>query len=65
MFFLLVPVMSTLISIPLSLWIPDLHVIVSPLFFVGMALVTLPLAVFSLKSLRTLAHPEDLPADAP
>src|SRR5271163_2804562 len=65
MFFLLVPVMSTLISIPLSWWIPNLHVIVSPLFFSGMALVTLPLAVFSLKSLRTLAPPEDSPAEAP
>jgi hypothetical protein len=35
------------------------------LFFIGMALVTLPLAVFSLKSLRVLAHPEHSPAEAP
>jgi drug/metabolite transporter (DMT)-like permease len=65
MFFLLIPVISTLISIPLSLWIPNLQVIVSPLFFVGMALVTLPLAVFSLKSLRTLAPADDSPAESP
>jgi hypothetical protein len=42
-----------------------LGVIVSPLFFVGMALVTLPLAVFSLKSLRTLAPADDPPAESP
>jgi hypothetical protein len=35
------------------------------LFFSGMALVTLPLAVFSLKSLRMLARPEDSAAEAP
>src|ERR1700677_1284906 len=64
MFFLLIPVISTLISIPLSLWIPNLQVIVSPLFFVGMALVTLPLGLFSLKSLRRLA-PADDPAESP
>jgi hypothetical protein len=58
-------VISTLISIPLSLWIPDLRVIVSPLFFVGMALVALPLAVFSLKSLRTLADDDDSAAESP
>jgi drug/metabolite transporter (DMT)-like permease len=65
MFFLLVPVISTLISIPLSWWIPDLRVVVSPLFFIGLALVTVPLAVFSLKSLRTLAHAAPAPAGAP
>jgi len=62
MFFLLIPVISTLISIPLSWWIPNLRVIVGPLFFFGMALVTIPLIVFSVRSLRTLTRREDSPA---
>jgi hypothetical protein len=52
MFFLLIPVISSLISIPLSWWIPTLQVIVGPLFVFGMALVTIPLFVFSWTSLR-------------
>jgi hypothetical protein len=50
MFFLLIPVLSTLITIPLSWWITELHVVVGPTFFVGLALVTIPLFFFLLKS---------------
>jgi drug/metabolite transporter (DMT)-like permease len=64
MFFLLIPVISSLISIPLSKWIPSLRMEIGPLFFIGMALVTLPLLVFSLKSLGTAPPPESSPAEA-
>ena len=52
MFFLLIPVISSLISIPLSLWISDLRVAVGPLFVTGMLFVTTPLLLFSIRSLR-------------
>jgi len=64
MFFLLIPALSSLISIPLSWWIPNPRVIVGPLFFVGLALVTIPLAVFSHRSWRMLGRLEDAPAEA-
>ena len=64
MFFLLVPVISSLISITLSLWIPNLHVTLRPLFFVGLALVTTPLLVFSAASLRGHGRPGDSTAEA-
>jgi hypothetical protein len=57
MFFLLIPVISSLISMPLSPWFPTLRVIVGPTFFLGLALVTIPLLVFSLISWRR-SHPE-------
>jgi drug/metabolite transporter (DMT)-like permease len=50
MFFLMVPGIAALICIPLSWWIPELRVVSSPMFFLGLALVMVPLAVFSLKS---------------
>jgi drug/metabolite transporter (DMT)-like permease len=50
MFFLLVPALSSLISIPLSWWIVDLRVYSGPLFFCGLALITVPLLLFLLKS---------------
>jgi len=50
MFLLIVPGISSLICYPLSWWIPELRVVASPMFFIGLALVTIPLAVFSLKS---------------
>ncbi len=46
MFFLLIPALSALITVPLSRWIPYLHFAASPMFFFGLALVTLPLVVF-------------------
>jgi hypothetical protein len=50
MFLLLVPGIASLLCYPLSLWIPELRVAPTPTFFIGLALVTIPLAVFSLKS---------------
>jgi drug/metabolite transporter (DMT)-like permease len=50
MFFLLIPGLSSLITIPLSWWIKDLQFIVGPMFFVGLALITIPLLLFLLKS---------------
>jgi hypothetical protein len=50
MFFLMIPGIASLICIPLSWWIPELHVVASLMFFLGLALVMIPLAVFSVKS---------------
>ncbi len=50
MFSLMVPAIASLICVPLSRWIPELRVVANPLFFAGLALVMIPLAVFSLKS---------------
>jgi hypothetical protein len=50
MFLLLVPGIASLMCYPLSWWIPELRVAPSPMFFIGLSLVTIPLAVFSLKS---------------
>jgi hypothetical protein len=52
MFFLAIPVMSALLSMPLSHWIPSLHVAERPTFFAGMILVTAPLLVFSMRTWR-------------
>jgi drug/metabolite transporter (DMT)-like permease len=45
MFFLLIPAISTVISWPLSRWIPTLSFIPGPAFVVGMSLVSVPLIV--------------------
>ena len=50
MFFLLTPALTPLISLPLSRWIPDLQFVAGPLFFIGVALVTVPLFFFSLST---------------
>ena len=52
MFFLLIPALSALISFMLSHWIPGLQFVPRPMFFVGMALVTIPLLILSLASWR-------------
>ncbi len=52
MFFLLIPVLSALISFLLSWWIPGLQFVPSAMFFVGMALVTISLFLLSLTSWR-------------
>jgi drug/metabolite transporter (DMT)-like permease len=52
MFFLLIPALSALISFLLSHWIPGLQFVPRPMFFVGMALVTIPLLALSLASWR-------------
>ena len=50
MFFLLVPALSALITVPLSWWIKDLRFTIGPLFFVGLVLITAPLLAFLLKA---------------
>jgi len=49
MFFLLVPALSALITVPLSWWIIDLRFIAGPMFFAGLALITIPLLLFLLR----------------
>ncbi|MGB7974168.1 MAG: hypothetical protein WCF81_07400 [Roseiarcus sp.] len=56
MFFLLMPPLSALITLPLSRWIPGLQFNFQPMFFVGAALVTGPLALLSLTSWRKSQH---------
>jgi hypothetical protein len=50
MFFNLVPALTALISLILSLWIADLHFVVDPMFFFGSAVIAASLMIFSLKS---------------
>ena len=50
MFFLLIPALTALISIPLSWWIADLHFSVSWMFYFGLAVVSASLLFFSLRS---------------
>jgi drug/metabolite transporter (DMT)-like permease len=50
MFFLLIPALTALISLPLSWWISDLHFAVSWMFYVGLVVVSASLLFFSLKS---------------
>ena len=50
MFFLLIPALTALISIPLSWWISDLHFAVSWMFYVGLVVVSASLLFFSMKS---------------
>jgi len=52
MFFLLVPALTGLISLPLSWWIVELHFAVGPVFFFGLAAIAASLLLFSLKSWR-------------
>jgi drug/metabolite transporter (DMT)-like permease len=52
MFFLLVPALTGLISLPLSFWIPDLHFVVGPTYFFGLLVIAASLLLFSLKSWR-------------
>jgi hypothetical protein len=50
MFFLLVPALTSLISLALSPWIADLHFVGGPLFLFGLLLNASSLLIFSLKS---------------
>jgi hypothetical protein len=52
MFFLLVPALTSLISLPLSWWIADLHFVADPLFYFGLLIIAASLLLFSLKSWR-------------
>jgi drug/metabolite transporter (DMT)-like permease len=54
MFFLLVPGLSALVSVPLSWWIPDLRFVVDPMFFFGLALSMAALFVFYIKVLQKI-----------
>jgi hypothetical protein len=56
MFFLLVPALTSLISLPLSWWIPDLQFVAGPLFFLGLILIAAALLLFSLKTWRSPRH---------
>jgi drug/metabolite transporter (DMT)-like permease len=56
MFFLLIPALTSLISAPLSRWIPDLRFNAGSLFLIGLALITASLFLFSYKTLRQ-THP--------
>jgi drug/metabolite transporter (DMT)-like permease len=60
MFFLMIPVLSSLISWPLSWWIPDLRIILGPMFFLGLALVSIPLLLFSVSAWRHHADPPEI-----
>ena len=57
MFFLLIPVLTALISLPLSRWISHLHFAVSWMFYVGLVVVSTSLLFFSLKSWGQSARP--------
>ena len=50
MFFLLVPALTGLISLPMSWAIPDLKFVVNPIYFVGLGLIAAALALFSYNS---------------
>jgi len=56
MFFNLVPALTALISLILSLWIADLHFVLDPMFFIGSVVIAASLLLFSLKSWRQPAH---------
>ena len=50
MFFLLIPALSALITVPLSWWIPELRFVISQMFYIGLGLVTVSLLFFLLRS---------------
>lgn len=52
MFFNLVPALTAVISLIMSLWIADLHFVLDPVFFIGSAVIATSLLLFSLKSWR-------------
>ena len=56
MFLNLVPALSALVSLALSVWIADLHFVIDPMFFLGSALIAASLFLFSLRSWREPAR---------
>jgi drug/metabolite transporter (DMT)-like permease len=56
MFLNLVPALTAVISMVLSFWIADLHFVVDPMFFFGLALVAAALVLFSLRAWRQPAR---------
>jgi drug/metabolite transporter (DMT)-like permease len=65
MFFLLVPGLSSLVSLPLSWWISDLRFVAGPMFFVGLAVIAGSLLIFSMKSWRRVISPTTAEARHP
>jgi hypothetical protein len=57
MFFLLVPGLSSLVSLPLSRWISDLRFVAGPMFFAGPAVIAGSLFIFSMKSWGRVISP--------
>ena len=57
MFFLLVPALTGLISLPLSWAIPDLKFSINPVYFVGLGLIAAALLLFSFMSWRAERAP--------
>ena len=59
MFFLLIPALSALITVPLSWWLPDLRFVVGPMFFIGLVMITIPLLLFLMKAWQnSVTEPE-------
>lgn len=54
MFFLAIPALTALISVPLSWWLSDLHFVTDRLFYIGSVVVAMSLLLFSLTSWRQL-----------
>ena len=52
MFFLLVPALTGLVSLVVSWWIPDLHIVMGTTYYFGLAAIAASLLLFSLKSWR-------------
>ena len=52
MFFNLVPAAIAMLSYLMTRWIPELHVVLDPIFFVGLGCIAVALFVFSLMSWR-------------
>ena len=52
MFFLSIPALTALISLPLSWWISDLHFAIDRMFYIGLVVVSASLLLFSLKAWR-------------
>ncbi len=50
MFFLLIPALSSAITLPLSRWIVELRFFVGPMFLLGLVFITMPLLLFLLKA---------------
>ena len=65
MFFLLIPGISALISLPLSRWIPTLTFVPGPTFVIGMACVSAPLVVLSLGVRRAAGATQPAASDEP
>ena len=52
MFFLSIPALTALISLPLSWWISDLHFAIDRMFYIGLVVVSASLLLFSVKAWR-------------